>query len=119
DKTTFIDAVTLSSGIVVPPATTTLVSSSNPARVNRNVTLSATVTGSNPTGVVKFTMGGSVITGCGSLAVSGSGNSKVAKCTTTFATGGTYGIVATYGGDTNNGSATSPALSQVVKARSR
>jgi hypothetical protein len=116
DKTTFLDAVTLVSGSVAA-ASAKLASSANPSKLKASVTFTATVTGSNPTGQVAFTASGKTIAGCGSVALSGSGDSKVALCATTFGKKGTYSIVATYGGDANNSSAASPALSQSVKGR--
>ncbi len=116
DKTTFIDAVTLTSGSLAA-VTATITSSLNPSGLNKSVSFTATVSGSNPTGHVVFTAGGSTIAGCGSVALSGTGNSKTALCTTAFGTKGTYAIVATYGGDANNGQATSAPLSQTVKRR--
>jgi hypothetical protein len=94
----------------------TLQTSANPARPRRNVTFTATVSASNPTGHVAFTSGGTTITGCGAVALSGTGNSKKAQCTTTFGAGGTYSIVAAYGGDANNHPA-SATLSQTVRRR--
>lgn len=113
DKTTFIDNVTLSVG----GGSTTLSSSLNPARTNRSVTFTATVTGSAPTGTVRFSSNGSAIPGCTAVALSGSGNSKTVSCLTSFATNGTYSIVASYSGDGNNAARSSPALSQIVKRR--
>ena len=116
DKTTFIDAVMLNSGSVVP-TTVTVASSLNPSRLNKSVTFTATVSGSNPTGHVGFTAGGSTIVGCGSVALSGTGNSKTALCTTAFAAKGTYSIVATYSGDANNIGGDSAPISQAVRRR--
>ncbi|TMH63374.1 MAG: hypothetical protein E6H55_06095, partial [Betaproteobacteria bacterium] len=62
--------------------TTTLVSSANPAPVGANVTFTATVTGNAPTGNIAFTDAGSSIGGCAAVALSGSGNTKTASCST-------------------------------------
>jgi hypothetical protein len=95
-------------------ASITLQTSTNPARPKRNVTFTAIVSGSKPTGRVAFTAGGNVITGCAAVAISGTGNSKKALCTTNFGTAGAYSVVATYGGDVNNGQAASAPLSETV-----
>jgi hypothetical protein len=92
-----------------------VVSSLNPAGRNKPVTFTASVTGSNPTGNVAFTSNGSTISGCGSVALSGAGNTKTAKCNTTFATRGTYSIVGSYGGDASNVGSASTALAQTVR----
>ena len=119
DKTTFLDDVTLVSGTVVSTSTA-LASSANPGRMKTSVTFTATVNGSNPTGQVAFTSGGTTIAGCGAVALSGSGNAKKALCTTSFGVVGTYNIVATYGGDASNGKTPSAPLAQVIKtARAR
>jgi hypothetical protein len=97
--------------------TITLASSTNPMRLGRTVTYTATVTGANPTGAVAFTASGSTIAGCGSVTLSGSGNSKKATCATSFGISGTYSIGANYGGDANNAAAASAPLSQIVKKR--
>ena len=116
DKTTFLDAVTLTSGSVAPTSVT-LASSLNPSKLKASVTFTATVTGSSPSGQVAFTANGSTIAGCATVALVGSGNSRTAACTTTFTGKGAYSIVATYGGDANNSKATSPVLAQSVRRR--
>jgi hypothetical protein len=95
--------------------TTTLASSANPSAAGRSVTLTASVNGVNPTGSVYFTDGGSDIAGCGAVALSGSGNTRTAACSTVRLVAGTHSIVANYGGDANNLASASTALAQVVK----
>ncbi len=69
DKTTFIDAVTLTAGSGA--STTTLTGSPNPSTVGGSVVFTATVTGSAPTGSVAFTADGTTISGCSAAAFSG------------------------------------------------
>ncbi|MBL0290250.1 MAG: fibronectin type III domain-containing protein [Betaproteobacteria bacterium] len=71
DFTGFIDDVRI--GAPVAPATTTtgLASSANPAVAGVSVTLTATVTGAAPTGVVQFADNGAVIGGCGAVGAGG------------------------------------------------
>ena len=98
-----------------PPPGITLASSVNPARITRNVTFTATVTGTGPTGNVAFTSNGGSIAGCTAVALSGAGNSRTAQCATSFVASGTYSIVAGYSGDGSNPPSTSGPVSEVVK----
>src|SRR6266545_3373080 len=75
--------------------TTTLASSANPSSVGSNVTFTATVTGNNPTGSVNFKDGATSIAGCSAVALTGSGNSRTAACTTNTLAAGTHSIIAT------------------------
>src|SRR5215471_3985950 len=93
---------------------TTLASSLNPSTLGANVTLTASVTGSSPTGSVNFKDGASSISGCSAVALAGSGNTRTAQCATTALTAGSPRVTAVYGGDASNTGSTSSALSQVV-----
>src|SRR5207253_5677509 len=97
--------------------TTTLTSSANPAPVGANVTFTANVTGNAPTGSVAFTDGGSTISGCGAMALAGSGNTKTASCSTSSLAAGTHSIVAAYSGDPANAGSASAPLSQVIGSK--
>jgi len=96
--------------------TTTLASSANPATTGANVTFTATVTGSAPTGTVNFTAGGTPLSGCGTVAVAGLGNSRTAACSTRALAAGNHNIVASYGGDGGNVASASAPLSQGIIA---
>ncbi len=92
--------------------TITLTSSLNPSNYGATVTFAASVSSNSTipaTGTVNFLDGATTI-GTGTL----SGNPAVATYSTKTLSIGTHSITATYAGDTNNGAATSTALSQVV-----
>ncbi len=111
--------VTTPGGTVTPAATTTtLGSSANPAAAGVNVTLTATVAGSAPTGTVKFSDGTTAITNCSAVALAGSGNSRTAACTTSGLAAGTHAITASYSGDANNKTSTSSTLAQTINSTS-
>jgi RHS repeat-associated protein len=76
-------------------STTSLSVTPSPARPGEPVTMTATVIGFNPTGVVSFMEGGYVI---GGAVVNGG----VATFNTTFPAAGSYVITALYGADTVN-----------------
>ncbi len=97
-----------------PPAIVTLNSSVNPSSLGMPVAFTATVAGTAPTGSVNFTDGASSIAGCSAVALAGSGNSRMAQCTTSSLTAGAHSIVAAYGGDSANGGSNSTTLSQGV-----
>jgi len=115
--TSLCGAGILDAGAAVASAVTsgtTVASSLNPSTFGASVTFTATVVGSAPTGTVNFKDGGVTFGGCGAQALTGSGNTKTATCTTSALTAGTHSIVATYSGDGSNASTSSPTLSQVV-----
>ena len=87
----------------------TLISSTNPSVVGRNVTFTASIGGGNaPGGNVSFNDGSTVL--CANVVlVSGS-----AACATTALSVGTHSITAIYSGDANNAGTTSAPLPQVV-----
>ena len=87
--------------------TTTLASSANPSTFGQNVTLTATVAGQSPSGTVTF-MEGAAMLGTGTMTAG-----VATFSTSTIALGG-HNITAVYGGDTNNATSTSTALTQTV-----
>ena len=92
----------LSQGVGLSASTTGVASSANPAMFGNAVTFTATVNGNAPTGNVNFTDGGTSLTGCGAVALTGSGNTRTAACTAAALAAGIHNIVATYGGDGAN-----------------
>ncbi len=91
---------------------TTLTSSPNPSSVNQTVTLTATVTGQYSGrlgGTVTFTQGAKTLGDA--LPAAGTGKASI---TYSFTATGTYPVIATYSGDTNNTGSASAALNQVV-----
>jgi hypothetical protein len=107
---------TLSQMVNKAATSTTLASSADPSIASATVTFTASVTGYSPSGTVNFTDGGVSISGCSAVAVTGSGNSRTAQCSTSALNAATHSIVAAYGGDANNLASSSVALSQVVNA---
>jgi len=94
--------------------TTSLTSSANPSSFSQAVTFTATVKASQffqfqPTGTVTF------FDGTNNLGSATLSSSAVATLTTSTLAIGTHSITATYNGDSNFGSSTSPVLSQVVQ----
>ena len=100
----------------ITTSTTVIATSSNPAAVGTAVNLTATVTGSNPTGTVNFTDAGASIATCYAVSLAGAGNVRAATCATSGLTAGAHSIVASYSGDAGNGASSSSALSQVITA---
>jgi hypothetical protein len=86
-----------------------LISSKNPSTFGQSVTLTATVSGVNPTGTVQFKDGG---TNLGSaVTLNGAGQ---ALLTTASLAAGSHSITAVYSGDVSNTGAASSALTQSV-----
>ena len=90
--------------------TVALTSSANSVFFGMPVTLTATVTGTTPTGTVTFSDGATVL---GTAALTG----NAATLTTSALPSGARQLTATYNGDANNLSATSSAVSVSVNAR--
>ena len=93
---------------------TTLSTALNPAPAGAIVAFTATVTGAAPTGSVNFAEGNTSLTGCAAVALTGSGNTKTAACSTNTLTAGTHSISASYGGDANNTKSASAAVTQTI-----
>jgi RHS repeat-associated protein len=88
-------------------STTVLTSSVNPTIIGQASTLTATVSGTSPSGSVTFKDGATTL-GTGTL------SSGVASWAGSFATAGAHSLTAVYAGDTANNTSTSSALSQTV-----
>jgi hypothetical protein len=93
---------------VVTGTTTALTSSPNPSQLNAAVLFTATVTSSAATGTVAFNDGSTTICGAAPL------SAGVATCSTSTLAGGGHSITATYSGNANYGTSTSPILIQSV-----
>jgi len=105
--------VQVSTGGAPPPiavTSTAVTASPNPSVVGTVVTFTASVSGSAPTGTVTFNLGA-----CGAVPVSGSGNVRSASCVVSGLASGTYGVTATYSGDSAN-AASSASMTQTVQA---
>ena len=101
----------LSATLSIVPATTTIVASSiNPSTSGQNVTFTATVSGSSPTGKVTFTDGGTPV--CINVVL----NQGSAGCSVSALSVGSHWITASYGGDANNAASISTALVQIVNS---
>ena len=103
---------TLTQTVNAPGTTTTtmLASSVNPAFMSQSTTLTATVTGSGPTGAVTFKDNGVSI---GTAWVT----SGVATVTTAFTSAGAHSLTASYPGDSGNTASTSAPVTETVNAR--
>ena len=104
--------VTRTLTILPPPANVSISSSANPVMIRKNVTLSATVAGSTPTGSVSFIVDSVVLATCNAVPVV----NGVATCTTTKLKAGKRSIVASYSGDANNQSSQSAPFVQTVRS---
>lgn len=93
--------------------TTILMSSLNPSVVGQSVTFTATVSGVDPTGTVRFQDGTTAIPGCSAIVLTGVGDGKTASCTTASLLVGSHTLSSVYSGDTNNVSSSAP-LAQLV-----
>lgn len=84
--------------------TTTVTSSPNPSLSGRPVIFNVSVAGSAPTGTVAFTdsVTAAVLPGCSAVALTGTGDTRVASCTASLGALGAHTVTATYSGDAAN-----------------
>ncbi|MEJ7667862.1 MAG: S8 family serine peptidase [Casimicrobiaceae bacterium] len=109
-------AVLAAANAAARPTTTTLTSSANPATSGASVAFTATVTGTAPSGTVNFADGGASIAGCDAVALTGTGNTRTAGCSTNALPVGSHSIVANYSGDAANAASASTPLAQAIDA---
>ncbi len=97
---------------VITQSTTALSVAPNPANVNQQITLNASVTGSSPSGSVVFKDGTTTL---GTTNLNGAGQASIA---TSFASAVNHSLTVVYVGDTSNTPSTSPAVTLVVQIQS-
>ena len=107
-------AVNTGNGVVtisyLAQTTTSVSSRPNPSTEGNLVTITATITGTTPTGTVAFTAGGTTLTDCGAVPL---GPTAMAICQTSALPVGNNPITAAYSGDSNNLPSTG-AVQQIV-----
>lgn len=105
-------------GTALAASTTALGALPSPSAQNANVQLTASVTGSSPTGTVTFTNGDYPIFGCVDVALTGGGNTRTAVCNTTALPLGVNSLRAVYSGNfassPSNRASHSPVLVHTV-----
>jgi hypothetical protein len=111
DEDDAASSATLTLVVALGTTSTTVTAAPNPATVQSTITFSATVTGNGvtPTGTVKFLADGTIALGTGTL--NASGKTQVTNATLAA---GSYQITAVYGGDADNATSTSAAITEVV-----
>jgi hypothetical protein len=97
----------------VHATSTSLSASRNPARVGKRVTYTARISPHPGSGTVRFTSGGSTISGCGRVAVNAA--TGKATCSVTYHSKGTHKIMAAYSGNARYGHSMSSKLTERVK----
>ncbi|HEX6832885.1 MAG TPA: Ig-like domain-containing protein [Rudaea sp.] len=112
-----IDDVDISPGAVPVASTTVLAASPNPATPGVGVSLTATVTGSAPTGTVQFLHGATPVTGCTAVALNAS-HKAVCANVSSLLQAGANAFSAVYSGDANNLTSTGTASVTLNKAAS-
>jgi hypothetical protein len=100
-----------------PAAAITLAPVAGTPNEGAPVTLTATVTGTAPTGVVTFRDGATPIADCLDRPLTPNGNSATASCTTSALPAGARSLNAVYGGDNTNPSRTSVAVTATINGR--
>ncbi|WP_083918733.1 Ig-like domain-containing protein [Rudaea cellulosilytica] len=100
---------TLAIAVSKKNTTVSLAAAPNPIMIGQPVTLTATVAGDPPTGLVSFSDNGTTLS-CSPVTLVPGTTSSIASCTVTLTGAGSHSIVATYSGDGNFVGATSPDL---------
>jgi hypothetical protein len=112
---TFLPAAASQTLLVAGPPSTSLATSGSPTPVGTPFTLTATVTGTAPTGTVSFRNELVPLPSCTAVALTGAGNARTAQCTVTSLGVGSYALTADYSGDANH-TPSSATVVEVVSA---
>ncbi|MGZ8715166.1 MAG: Ig-like domain-containing protein [Mycobacterium sp.] len=96
---TYLPAAAAQSFVATGPPNTTLATSVSPVPVGTSFTLTATVTGTAPTGTVSFRNELAPLPNCSAVPLVGAGNSRTAQCTVNSLGVGSYALTADYSGD--------------------
>ncbi len=97
------------------PPSIVLATSLSPTPVGTPFTLTATVSGTAPTGTVSFRNEQALLPNCAAVPLVGAGNARTAQCTVSALGVGSYALTADYSGDGTNAPSTA-TLIQVVSA---
>ncbi|MFO1313349.1 MAG: protease pro-enzyme activation domain-containing protein [Burkholderiales bacterium] len=112
---TYLPSAASQSLVVTGPPSTTLASSAASVQVGTPFVLTASVTGTAPTGTVSFRNELVPLPNCLSVPLTGSGNTRTAQCTVSSLGVGSYALTAAYSGDGTN-TPSSATIVQVVSA---
>lgn len=111
----YLPAAAAQSFVATGPPTTTLATSMSPVPVGTSFTLTATVTGTAPTGTVSFRNELAPLPNCSAVPLVGAGNSRTAQCTVNSLGVGSFALTADYSGDGSNFPSTATIV-QVISA---
>jgi Bacterial Ig-like domain (group 3) len=114
---TYLPAAAAQSFVATGPPNTTLATSLSPVPVGTSFTLTATVTGTAPTGTVLFRNELAPLPNCTAVPLVGAGNTRTAQCSVNSLGVGSFALTADFSGDGSNFPSTATII-QVISANS-